>query len=195
MIPHVVLILLRIPPLTLKIGVPIDDDLALPAVGLLVGWVGGSVGHGRNIREVTIIRRVDIDPATVTQYPMAAMMVRQPAGTLRTAETLCMAGPIAIASYVSAIAAAMATTAANMDMAADTDVATAATAVTAATTVTATAATGVGSVGRKRGNGDRGRGCESEDESARHRRSPGKSVQISVGRRRLEKGSSRRCFF
>ena len=192
MIPHVVLILLRIPLLTLKIGIPIDDDLALPALRLLVGGVGGSVRHGRDIRQVTIIRRVDIDPATVTQYPVAAMMVREPAGTLRMAETLCMAGPVAIASYASAIVAAMATTAANTDMAAatdmatdmaaatdmatdmaaDTDVTAAATTVTAPTTVTTTAATGIGSTGRKRGKGDRGRGCESKDESARHCCSP-----------------------
>ncbi|MGB7100552.1 MAG: hypothetical protein WBD95_17545, partial [Xanthobacteraceae bacterium] len=136
-IPHVALILLRIPPLTLKIGIPIDDDLALPTLRLLVGWVGGSVGHGRHIREVTIIHRVDVDPATVTQYPTAPMMVRQPAGTLRTAETLCVAGPVAIASYVSAIAAAVARMAANMDMAAATGTATDIDVTAATTTVTA----------------------------------------------------------
>ena len=189
MIAHVALILFRVPLLTLKIGIPIDDDLALPALRLLVGGVGGSVRHGRDIRQVTIIHRVDIDPATVTQYPVAAMMVREPAGTLRMAETLCTAGPVAIASYASAIVAAMATTAANTDMATATDMAAAtdmatdmatntdvaaATAVTAATTtVTAAAATGVGSTGRKRGNGDRGRRCESKDKSARHCCSPG----------------------
>ena len=104
-ITYVVLILLHIPPLTFEVGIPIDGDKALPLLRLFVGWTGG---RWRLIREVTI-HRIDDDPATITENPMAVTTAGPVGGT---SETPRVAGPITAAGYMTmaAVSATAATT-------------------------------------------------------------------------------------
>jgi hypothetical protein len=132
-IADVGLILLGIPLLALKVGIPVDGDKALPVLRLIVGRAGRSIGHRRHIRGVTI-HRIEDDPATITENPASMTMASPTAGMLRVAM------PITVAGYVSTMVAAAVvgnaavagvtgmTAVAGIDVAATATVATAATA-------------------------------------------------------------------
>ena len=99
MIADVGLILLGIPLLALKVGIPVDGDKALPVPHLIVGRVGRSIGHRRHVRGVTI-HRIEDDPATIAENPASVTMAGPTAGMLRVAM------PIAVAGYPSAMVVA-----------------------------------------------------------------------------------------